>query len=83
MVDQQLGSLLTCTDEATQQFVQFLNNQAQKKFILRKFDSTHLFVTSDSVDWILQEMDAFSDSNAYTRTDVNDDDRRIKMKQKR
>jgi hypothetical protein len=83
MVDQTLGTLLTCNDEATQQFVQFLNSQSPTKFILRKFDSTHLFVTSESLEWIVQEMDKFSDSNAYTHTDVIDEEKRTKGKQKR
>ncbi len=75
MVEVTSGALLTCSDVATQQFVQFLNSQkiiGNHEFILQVLDETHLFVAADKVEAILKEIDAFSDSNAYNNVQSAD-----------
>ena len=69
------GTLLKCSDEATQQFIQFLNVEAKGKkspFIKQKLDSTNLFIdpSKESVENIKKRIDEFSDSNAYVRAPV-------------
>jgi len=60
------GSLLTCSDAATLQFVKYLNEEGRLgKFILLELDDTHVFVDSSKVKRILKEIDDFSDRNAY------------------
>jgi len=73
MADVVRGTLLSCMDEATLQYVVYLNSTGlqgadgkPEKFILREIDATHLFVKEDFVSEILEKMDEFSDSNAFT-----------------
>ncbi|GBG32434.1 RNA polymerase II transcription factor B subunit 5 [Hondaea fermentalgiana] len=67
MVNAVAGSLLTCSDAATLQYVLFLENEGSlgKSFVYQKLDETHLFVDSAYVDQILAKIDEFSDRNAY------------------
>mmetsp|Transcript_20496 Transcript_20496/g.33853 ORF Transcript_20496/g.33853 Transcript_20496/m.33853 type:complete len:91 (-) Transcript_20496:1841-2113(-) len=72
MVEASSGTLLTCTDVATAQFVLFLQEQGQLgRFVQAQLDETHLFVDSDKVSKIIKAMDKFSDSNAYDLAAVN------------
>mmetsp|Transcript_20165 Transcript_20165/g.35854 ORF Transcript_20165/g.35854 Transcript_20165/m.35854 type:complete len:85 (-) Transcript_20165:263-517(-) len=68
MVEVTHGSVLTCTDVATQQLVQYLDSEKlidNEGFIYVVLDDTHVFVQSEKVKKILAAIDAFSDQNAY------------------
>lgn len=61
------GFLISC-DVPTKQFIQHLNEtkSADKKFIIKDLDSTHLLVKAKAKDEISRKIDAWLDENVYS-----------------
>lgn len=63
-----VGYLISC-DIPTKQYIQYLNvlkEPADKKFIIRDLDATHLLVKEKAKDEILQKVEEWEDSNVYS-----------------
>ena len=62
-----LGFLISC-DIPTKQFIQYLNElrQADKKFIIKDLDATHLIVKHAAKEEIMTKVEEWLDQNVFS-----------------
>jgi len=65
------GILVEC-DPAMKQFLLHLdeNNELGKKFVLQDLDETHLFISADSLDLLVEKIDGLMDKISFPVTQV-------------
>lgn len=71
MVNVMKGILVEC-DPAMKQFLLHLdeNNELGKKFVLQDLDETHLFISADSLDLLVEKIDGLMDKISFPVTQV-------------
>jgi hypothetical protein len=54
------------SDPTVRQFILYLNEKRESRFIIQDLDSTMILVQPDSVSMIQQELAAFLDGNTFS-----------------
>lgn len=63
------GTLLT-TDIPTKQLIMYLDRENDNNIILQDLDDTHVFVNSQYVDYVKENVAALLETNMFERRDL-------------
>lgn len=65
MVSAVVGLLVTC-DIPVKEFLLWLDEQQEHKFVIRDLDETHLFVQLSSLAFVQEELNKLYEENQYS-----------------